>query len=329
MENKANTKKSLKNIFLIILSFIFISLSSTAFIAAQQKTGGSGLSVSPTRSELTIERGQSKEIEITIKNVTSGPIIARPFIIDFESDNATGEPKLFRDPSQRSSYSVEPFIQDLSDVRLKKGQSKKLHYTINIPKDAVAGGYFSALTFKAEPDNQGRPGEGEVSLTANVASLLLVEVPGNITEQIRINNVSALRDSKPGSIFLKAPNKVAVSVENNGNSFTKPFGTVVIYGGFSGDVYKYELNNTQPRGNILPKSSRVFVDDLKNVNNIGRYTVTANVSYGSGGDVIIYKSTFWYLPLWFILTSIAVLIAVIFTGKRLYNNKYRSTRRKR
>ncbi len=304
----------------------FVLVASVALFAVMQvtaqDTSGSGLSVSPTRTELKIERGSTDKVEVNIRNVTRGPIVAKPLVSDFESDDATGEPRLYVEAEKRNSASISGFVSGLQDVPLEPGEDKNLTYTISIPQDAAAGGYYGAIVFRAVPANQAGPESGQVALTANVSSLVLIEVPGDITEQIQVNSVKSLKDDKAGSFFTTPPNKVAIAVQNNGNSFSKPFGTVSITDMSGKQVHSYELNNSTPRGNILPKSSRTFTDELKSISKPGRYTITANVSHGSGGEVITQKVSFWYLPVWLIITLLVLLGAVIGGAYYVYRKQF-------
>ncbi len=310
---------------LLVISFVFaasIALLAAAHTTAQENGSGSGLSISPTRTELKVERGSTEKVEINIRNVTRGAIVAKPFISDFESDDATGEPRLYASTDKRNSASISSFVTGLEDVTLAPGEDKNLTYVITVPSDAAAGGYYGAITYRAVPANQAGPDSGEVALTANVASLVLIEVPGDITEQIQVTSVKTLRDDKAGSFFTKAPNKVAIAIKNNGNSFSKPFGTISLTDMSGKQVHSYEINNSTPRGNVLPKSSRTFTDDLKGVSKPGRYTVTTSISHGTGGEVISQKVSFWYLPVWLLVALAVVVLGLIGGGIYLYRKQF-------
>jgi hypothetical protein len=207
---------------------------------------------------------------------------------------------------------------------LAPGEDKNLTYTISIPSDAPAGAYYGAITYRAVPANQVGPENGQVALTANVASLVLVEVPGDITEKIQITSVKALQDGKSGSVFSKAPTKSAITIKNLGNSFAKPFGTVSVTNMSGKQVYSYEINNSTPRSNVLPKTSRAFTDDVKNIKKPGRYTITANISFGSGGEVITQKVSFWVIPVWLIAVIAILLIGIVVGTYTLYRRQYGS-----
>lgn len=297
--------------------------------AQESQKGGSGLSISPTRTELRIQPGESGEVEISLRNVTRGEIIAKPFISDFESDDATGEPKLIADTKNRSSASVAGFFSGLEDVRLKPGENKSAKYKVSIPANAAPGGYYGAVTYRAVPADQANPDSGQVALTANVASLVLVEVPGDITEQIQLTSIKVLKDGKAGSFFTAKPNFAAIAIKNNGNSFSKPFGTVSLTNMSGKEVYRYELNNSTPRGNILPKTSRTFADGIKDISKPGRYTLTANVSHGTGGEVITQKVSFWYIPVWLLVTMLVLVLAIAGGLYFLYRKQFAGRKKRR
>lgn len=299
-----------------------------AFPAEAQQNTGNGLQISPTRTELQINPGEIKTFTIVVKNVTQAPISAKALLNDFESDGNTGEPKIKVDTNERTPNSLDKFLQGLTDVTLAPGESKEIKLTIDAPGDASPGAYYGAIRFTASDtfNNSDNTGDKQVTLNASVASLVLVEVSGNITEQIQVRSIQALGNGKPGSFFTKSPTALAVEIKNNGNSFSKPFGRVTITKGGK-EVHSYEINNKEPRGNILPGSVRTFTDELKNVNKIGRYTADVSVSHGSGGQVITQKINFWYVPMWFILLLIALIIAIAIAGFILYKKKFKKRSR--
>jgi hypothetical protein len=320
-----------KRASVLMLGLIFIAsvtLSVTSVGRAQQNNNGngSGLSISPTRSELRIERGKTDEVKVSVRNVTKGAIVAKPFVADFESDNETGEPKLLTDQNKRNSATIYKFVNGLADVSLAPGENKELTYTISIPSDAPAGAYYGAITYRAVPASQANneSGGGEVALTANVASLVLVEVPGEITEKIQITSIKALSNGKGGSLFTKKPSQAGITIKNLGNSFAKPFGTVTVTNMSGKQIHSYEINNSTPRSNILPKTSRTFTDEIKGISKPGRYTITANVSFGSGGEVLSQKVSFWYIPTWLMIILIILVLGVVAGTYLLYRKQYGS-----
>lgn len=302
---------------------------ATATVRAQQQQSASGLQISPTKQELSLEPGEVKQVSFVVKNITAIEITAKTTLNDFESDNLTGEPKLIIDNSKRTSYSLEKFIKGFEDVDLKPGESKEIKITIDVPGDATPGAYFGALRFDATPKG-GRPdSERQVALTASVAPLLLVQVNGDIKEQIEIISVSAQKNNKPSKFFVSAPDKNAVTIKNLGNSFSRPFGRIMVQNMRGKEVSAYELNNTTPRGTVLPSSTRTFTDSISGVKSPGRYRITASIAHGAGGEVINYQTSFWYVPLWMIVILVALLAGVALFGYMTYKRRYSRTSSKR
>jgi hypothetical protein len=301
-----------RRVLAVLTACLVLAVSGFGAVRAQQQQqGGSGLQVSPTRTELTIPPGEVKDFDVVVKNVTKGPVSVKTFLNDFDADGITGEPKLVVDESKpRSPSSLKPFLKGIADFELRAGESKQVKLSVDIPNDTGAGGYYGAVRFVALPPGQREIADRQVALNASVASLVLVEVEGNIIEQIQINTIEVRKDDKPGSFFFSKPNKLAVDIQNKGNSFSKPFGRVQITGMNGKEVFSYEINNKDPRGNILPQSSRLFVDGLSGIKSPGRYKAIVNVSHGSGGEVITSSVTFWYVPVWIILVLLVLILLI-------------------
>jgi hypothetical protein len=311
-----------KILAIVTLPVLLLTMSGTAIVAAQQG-GDSGLNISPTRFELKIDPGSSETVKISLKNLSGVDVIAKVEVNDFEADNLTGEPKLIVDPKRESSNSIKPLLKDVSDVPMKKDERKDVDITVSIPAKQPPGGYYGIVRYTAQRESGGAVKGGE---------LFLVEVPGNITEQIQIKSVKVFTGDKDhkksGSLFTSMPNQVGITIHNLGNSFSKPFGKVNVTNMSGKNIYSYEINNTDPKANILPGSERLFKDDLKNVSTPGRYTITASLSSGTSGQLVNYIVSFWYLPVWFLLAIAGVIGVLIIGAWMIYRKFSHSTRRR-
>lgn len=323
-----------------------VTLPSITLVSAQEnEQGGSGISLSPTRTELTLLPGDSDEVVVSVRNVTSTDIIARPIVNDFEPDGVSGDPRLL-DEQGESAFSIRSFISGLEDVTLAPGETRDVVINVSIPETGFPGGYFGAIRYQAIPISESEGGDGQVSLTASVASLILVEVPGDIETRVKVDYIQPFLGEDRGSFFTRKPDFIGASITNEGDSFVKPFGTVRIKDFRDNEIFSYELNDLRPRGNVLPDSTRVFLSDLQNIEVRtvngeeveersspitlpGRYTITAAVSYGNGSDIFNVSSTFWYIPAWLIVTLL-IAVVVLLVGSMYIYRKYvtRSTRRR-
>jgi hypothetical protein len=321
-----NTKR------VIVLIALFIGmLPFVGQVKAQEETTtGSGLSISPTRTDLVINQGASGDLNISVKNVTGGKIIAKVFVNDFESDGVSGEPQLITDSSVKSSSSIKDFISGIEDITMDVGETKNLTFKIEIPANASPGAYYGIIRYQAVPANpDDAEGAGQVALTASVGTIVLIDVPGEVRQNMVVEKLSAYLGDKSGILFTRKPDQIGLNINNKGNGFARPFGTVEVTDMFGSKVHSYELNNSNPRGVVLPETTRLFKDKLENVSKPGRYTITANVSHTNGGEVLTIQSTFWYLPVWFILTVLALVGALVVSGVYLYKKYVTKTTRRR
>lgn len=312
---------------LVLVSAGSMNLLTSVTAQSNEQAGGSGLNISPTRTELRIEKGSSNTLNVIVKNISGTDIIAKAVIDDFESDNETGDPRYIIDAKEQLPTSLKPFISGVADIELKKDEQKTVEYQIRIPEDASAGAYYSAIRYTAIPKSITEQKNFQVTLTASVGSLVLIEVPGEITEKIQLRSVRGYSGDKGGSFFTKRPDKIGVEVKNVGNTFSKPFGTVEVTNIFGKKVHSYEINNVNPRSNVLPASTRIFKDEVKGLTSIGRYTITANVSYANGGEVLTSKSSFWIVPMWLLVLLAILLLAVLVGGNTLYSKRFGSKRK--
>jgi hypothetical protein len=293
---------------------VTISLGlGTAFVSAQNNSqAGNGFRISPVRSEYIIEKGRSETMVVTLENPTAGPINAEAVVNNFvASDKEDGEPRLILDDSaQQPSNNFKSLIGQLPDVSLKPGEKREIPVTITIPREANSGGYYGAVRFV--PSESG--GNGNVALTASVGSIVLVRVPGNLTEKLNLVQLSAAQEGKTKSFITGGDVGVVTRLRNTGNIHVQPFGKVQIKSMFGKIIAEYELNSTDPRANILPDSIRRFEDGIKKPKPFwfGRYTITANIGYSQGsGDLISTSASFWYLPTWFLVLLLLIIIAIV------------------
>lgn len=312
-----------KQLLIAALAVVMVAVNTGAHLTAQAPAG-SGLSISPTRTELRIDAGGTDVVKVNLRNVTNSDIVAKAFVNDFESDNETGEPRIIIDDTKQSATSVRPFLKNVTDIELKKDESKSFDVAVEIPGDASPGAYYGIIRYAAIPVGAAAT-PGQVSLTASVSTIVLIEVPGDIRQQIQVQEVQAYRKGIAGTFFSSKPEETGVRVRNQGNGFVKPFGTVSITNPFGKQAQQYELNNSDPRSNVLPNSSRVFKNNLEGVSTPGRYVITANVSFGNGGEVLTVRHAFWYIPAWFMLI---LLIFILLVGFLVYwiQKKVRGTR---
>lgn len=313
----AVVKRSIALTIALVTALMVVSVSSSN---AQVTTGGgNGFRISPVRSEFTIEKGKSQQLTVNIENPTDANVLATPVVNDFiSSDNETGEPRLILDDSvEPPKNSFKRLVDNLPAVELGPREKKDIDVTIRVPESANAGGYYGAIRFVPSAST----GTGNVGLTASVGTIVLIRVPGDLTERLDLVELTAGQDGKAKSFFTGGDVSVITRIKNSGDIHLQPFGKVQIKNMFGSVVQEYEFNNTDPRANILPDSIRRFEDSVQKPSRgwLGRYTVVANLGISQGsGDLISSSTTFWYLPVWALIALLVLVLAIAVGGYIAY-----------
>jgi hypothetical protein len=318
--------QKVKRLIVAVMSLLLLFGMAPLATAQQANPSGSGLSISPTITQLTINPGSSNHVSITLKNITVDDVIAKGEVDDFKSDNNTGNPQIITNSTQAGPNSIKKFVANIDDVPLAKGQQKNVVIGLDIPKGTTPGAYYGIIRYRAVPKALATPGPGQVALTASVGTIVLVTVPGQIRQQVQVNGIHVSRGAREHSFFVGPPDKIGITITNYGNGFARPFGTVEVHDVFNKVVTTYQFNNPKQLGNIRPNSSRTFTQNVKGLNKIGRYTVIASVSYGTGSQVLTIEKNFWYVPIWLVILLLLVLAALVFLAVRSYRH-YRRGRR--
>lgn len=307
----------LASVTILATSAIGASAATTTTNTTTLTGTGNALRISPVRTDLTINPGETKTIDVYVQNMSNAEIKLHGVINDFTAGkDESGTPNIILDEGKSAPVrSFKQYVSPISDFSVKPNEQHNVKVTIAIPKDADAGGYYGAVRFEPADADSGKT----LSLTASVGSLVLVTVPGDLKEQANIASLDTRKiDPKtnkelPGSFFTDGKHLFgAVRIENTGNIQVQPFGKVLLKK--SGKTLaSYEINNTSPRGNVLPDSIRKFEFDVsKNVGAFGKYTLEANLGYGSKGELLTATKTFYIVPIPVMIIIGIVLLVILF-----------------
>ncbi len=221
---------------------------------------------------------------------------------DFVSADEKGTPALILDDSQFApSHSLKRFMEPLADVTIPARQAKAVTVTITVPNEARPGGYFGAIRFApSTPDNG-----GQVNLSASVASLVLMTVPGKTTQKLDLTDFSIQQNGKSGSYFIDAQNIEAfIRLFSSSDVQIGPFGKISLLKSEK-VIYETDFNNKNPRDMILPESARRWEVPLDKINGFGHYTVKAVFTYGQTNQTIEATRSFWVIPKEILIVGIA------------------------
>ncbi|MEO5950599.1 MAG: DUF916 domain-containing protein [Candidatus Saccharimonadales bacterium] len=299
-------------IMAVLMTFAIIAiLTGLHSVAAIEINTANTLKVSPVRTDIEIKPGENKTVKTTVTNLTSLPITVSPIENDFVSGDERGTPSLILDANTYApTHSLKRFMTPLPSVTIPPKQAKTINVVITVPLSAQAGGYFGAIRFApTSPD-----GGGQVNLSASVASLILLSVPGNTVEKLALTNFDIQQNGMTGSNFSSLDNlQATVRFENKGNIQIGPFGKVSVK---QGDkvVYDTDFNTKDPRDVILPDGARRWDIPLSNTGGFGQYTVIATFTYGKNNQTIEVSKSFWVIPQSLIIAAgigIIIFIGII------------------
>ncbi|MGB4957233.1 MAG: DUF916 domain-containing protein [Candidatus Saccharimonas sp.] len=335
MLSKQRLQVSVRIFALIIAAAACITFGTTHVFAAEKTNQANTLKVSPVRTDIEINPGESKVVQVFVTNLTSAPITVRPVENDFIAGDERGTPALILDADQSApTHSLKKFLKPLTDVTVPANKSQAVDVTITVPKTAQAGGYFGAIRFAPTAPEGG----GEVNLSASVASLILLTVSGPVTEKLNLTEFEVKQGEKAGSLFQTPDNlQVSFRFENKGNLQMGPLGQISVQKGGK-VVYSKNFNDKTPRDVILPDSARRWDIPLEKIDAFGYYKVTGTFTYGKINQTVQVERTFWVIPIAYMIggaIALVVLIALIIVivlalrnyKKRILRNSRGSYRR--
>jgi hypothetical protein len=326
VDSKKN-RGSMKRFKAFAAALLLVSVSffvSAGSVASAATSNGNGMKVSPVRADTVIKPGESKTLSVFVQNVTSGEENLQVIVNDFVAKDESGAPSLLLNGKTNARYGLKRYVTVPKTVTIPAGQQREVKVTVAIPAGVAGGGYFGAVRFA--PASEGAAADKNVSLSGSVGSLILVSVPGKVTENLQVASFDARKNDNASKLFTSGKGVTAtIRFRNSGNVQEQPFGKVLLKKGDK-TLGQYEINDTTPKGNILPDSIRKFNVDLKNVGSFGKYTLEGNFGYGTSGQLVSAKTSFYVIPVYAIVAGVVLLLLVILIPVLLKRYKARILR---
>lgn len=327
----------MKKIGILLSSFLLlatiITTPSTASAAAN------AIGVNPRRDYI-VPAGDKITETLFVNNIDRGQELnVKVEVIDFQAQNETGSPSLLLKETQPTRWSLKPYLTISGQYKIAAGKSTEVPFTIAIPKNLGAGSYYSAIRYTAV-----NPATGEnVSLSSSAVSLIFVRVPGEAKSNLSLQGFGTFTPNSDmtGGVFgsfysATKPKYISYKLRNNGNVAELPTGSILVKDTF-GKEYKL-IQNANPGKNLIliGQTRRIDIclnEERKTVKNPdtgadveqvtcndpnlkpGRYTAQLGLVYGDNGNSsqeVKATATFWYLPVWFIISVVAGLALIAF-----------------
>ncbi|HSW98216.1 MAG TPA: DUF916 domain-containing protein [Candidatus Saccharimonadales bacterium] len=314
-------------VMVAVSSLVGLAPVGTAFAAQTAAVGGNALKISPVRADVEMDPGTSKVFDVTITNLTSVPAALHGAVNDFTTGDEQGHPNIILDENQSApSHSLKQFTQPIGNFTLAPGAQKDVKVSITVPKGAAGGGYYGAVRFYPQAT-----GDKNLNLAASVGTLVLLKVNGAVIEKLNMASFDIRRGDNSAVIFTSGKGLVSVSrFQNTGNVQLEPFGKMVLKR-FGKQVATFEVNTADPKSNVLPDGIRRFDTHLSDVGSFGKFSLEGNFGYGTTGQLLTAKVTFYVIPVSLVITIgaiLVVLVALIFLVPRALRNYNRRVLRR-
>jgi hypothetical protein len=295
------------------------AFADSAKAPASTNTPGQGLEISPPVMQLNADPGQTVTIQVRLRDVTQGELIAKGEVDDFGAGkDEDGTPKLLLDETTSTRYSLKQWVGAVPNLVLAPQQLATNTITIHVPKNAEPGGHYGVIRFTGVPPNLAGTG---VALSASVGSLILLRVNGAVSDKLSLVEFSTRQNALKKTFFEAGPVNFVVRLKNAGTVHEKPQGTISVYNMLGKKVGAVAVNGNG--GNVLPDSIRKFSSTLGSTKLFGRYTAKLNLTF-AGSKKLEGQLAFWVVPWKLILLVMLVLAVLVYIGRialRKYNER--------
>lgn len=219
------------------------------------------ITVSPVLLEFDIAKGASKQGKIRIWNETAEPQTYSVVVRNFVPKGEEGEQEYIEEETPTSLASW--VTVERQPVTLAPDASTELSFLISVPAGAEPGGHYATIFFASGPVK----GQGGVGVSSRIGVLLLVNVPGEIREEARIESfrimsgadIPRLRSGQAvrpygGNVISRLPANFELRVRNLGSTHVRPDGWLVVRNLIGWEVARAPAN--PKKSSVLPGSVR-------------------------------------------------------------------------
>jgi len=294
-------KRTIKTFFSVAI-IVSAVLGSARFVSA-----GTGLSIQPVKVSHTLEAGQSVSGTISLKNASEESVKVEVKVEDFVPTAGSSGIKFVGRADGVTTVRDWVTIGGNKTFVLRKGESKKIPYTIKAPADAEPGSHFGVAFFKATKPDQA---DNQLKIGAQVGMLIFVTVPGNFLQKGEILDFSA------PAFVQQSPVVFNIKFKNTGTVHFEPKGEIKITNIFGKEVGRIPVSGQA----VLPTGVRDLVArwDVSDFL-VGRYKADLTMTDGEGNVLTANSVVFYALPLWHIVGFVLSVIILFYALKFLRN----------
>lgn len=266
--------------------------------------------VGPGQMDLSLDPGETKEIEIIISNrlgVNKNFSINKEDVVGSNDINQT----TILLGTDKGPYSLKDFIKpEVESINVKHGERARIPVTITIPPNSPPGGMYGSLIVSTisdpAPDQKKEGSIPSNSIITRIAVLIFIKVNGQTLEKGWVSSFSTSNNEK---IFFKQKEiNFNILFKNEGNVSLRPYGNIDIKNSVGTVIDSIKVDPWFALPNSLRFRQISWEPDFR----LGKYTAEATIYRGYNDERDKLIITFWIVPLkiitWFILISFAFLL---------------------
>lgn len=291
----------MKKMFVLLFALMMLTSMLGIFGLANAADATTGLTISPVTNEVNAAPGEVYSGKVKVTNSGSSVTEVTVSVKDFGAQDETGQPAVLSD-DETTSYSMKSWVKVTSEkFELASKEAKEINYSITVPTTAEPGGHYGMIMFAPSAKNESSTGGSQVTVGAQIGSMILLNVSGDATTKAEVEEFSIAK-----KLYSYNPAKFTSRILNSGSIHVKPVGSIVITNAFGKEAGKLTVN--EAKGNVLPDQIRKFENEWSVKKHFGWYTARLSLTYG-GADTLNDSLIFFVIP--WKETAGAVLILVV------------------
>ncbi|MCH7759100.1 hypothetical protein IID20_01965 [Patescibacteria group bacterium] len=290
----------------IILASIFV-----LFLPLAVRAQSLSLNILPAKIFISIEKGEKSETSITVTNSNDFPIDISIEIENFVPGILPGDIE-FIVPMEGESNLADWIAIDKSFF-LAAQSKKDVFFQIKIPGDVSSGGYYAVIFFTAIPKETGSTGPFHIN--SRVGSLVMLSVPGDISQEAIITKFSVPK------IISSGPVNFEILIENFGNAHFRTEGNILIKNWLGRDIAAAAVEQKI----VLPNGSQFLQAEWPVKFLFGFYRAELTIEIQTG-DPLLASVSFFAFPWKQLLIFLVILTIIILIS---YSKGFRIIKRKR
>ncbi len=279
--------------------------------------------VGPAKSELSLNPGETKNIELRIQNRMGRTQSFEISFEDFVASQDLDQTVVLTGSEIRSQTSLAQYIRvEKNNFTLEQGDELILPVSISIPEQVAPGGRFGAVVVSAVSSKENNGTKERVysgaSVVSRIASLMFVKVNGEVVTSGKLLDFSTKNNQ---IVFWSGEIPVRVLFENTGTVHVNPYGIITVKDIFGGRVGEVQIDPWF----VLPGSSRTRDVSLRKEGLLGRYTATLEINPGYGSTTQVKRIAFYVVSPVAVLITVLISVVAVFGVRKVFKKKREQT----